>query len=369
MDAREQLQQEAEARGFIVTWAPVALPPEVKTRYKQWIINGHQASMGQLIRAVDVRLAPDQRLAWARSVMVLAAPHAFPDPGIPAGGVRIGRVGRLFWLREQDYTRLLVEPHLEALKDLCYKLGGRCSDYIDQGPLPLRSYAANSGLGWIGRNGMLLNQQNGSYLTLAVLLTSFEVEPPPLYANRCGQCQLCVSSCPTKALSGDGTLNANRCISYWTTQHRDLIPFEMWEGIGNWLYGCDICQTVCPWNRKSEAFWREYRAEATLAHPDLTDFFLLSEVELKQKYLRSAFERSGRTHIARNALIVLANTKDPAYLSLVRLGAEDQNPLIRATSVWALLKLGDRQMATNLLKDPSEMVRREAQKALQLLAF
>jgi epoxyqueuosine reductase len=368
MDARETLQKEAEERGFTVTWAPVTLPREVKTRYKQWIANGQQATMGQLMRAVDVRLAPDQRLAWAKSVMVLAVPHAFPDPGIPAGGVRIGLVGRLFWLREQDYTRLLVDPHLEALKDLCYKLGGRCSDYIDQGPLSLRSYAASSGLGWIGRNAMLLNQQNGSYLTLAVLLTSFEVELPPFYPNRCGQCQLCVSSCPTGALLGDGTLNAGRCISYWTTQHRDLIPFEMWEGIGNWLYGCDICQTVCPWNRKSEAFWQEYRAEAELAHPDLTDFFLLSEMELKQKYLRSAFERSGRTHITRNALIVLANTNDPSYLSLIRLAAQDQNPLIRATAAWALLKLGDPQMAAKLLNDPSEMVRREAQQAIQLLA-
>src|SRR5690242_17416725 len=114
MDMKEALQREAEARGFMVSWTSVSLPQQVRTRYKQWIANGRQATMGQLMRSVDVRLAPDQRLAWAKSAMVLAAPHAFPAPERPVGGVRIGRVGRLFWLREQDYTRLLVEPHLEA---------------------------------------------------------------------------------------------------------------------------------------------------------------------------------------------------------------------------------------------------------------
>ena len=118
MDAKDILQREAEERGFLVTWAPVSLPSEVKTRYTQWIAAGRHATMGQLRRAIDIRLAPDQRLAWAKSVMVLAAPHALPKPAKPEGGIRIGMVGRLFWVREQDYTRLLIEPHLEKLKDL-----------------------------------------------------------------------------------------------------------------------------------------------------------------------------------------------------------------------------------------------------------
>lgn len=363
MDPKEALQKEAEARGFIVAWAPVNLPPQVQARYQQWVGAGHQATMGQLIRAIDVRLEPTKRLAWAKSTMILAAPHAFPDPGAPHDGVRIGQIGRLFWLRELDYTRLLVEPHLEDLKALCYKLGGRCTDYVEQGPLSLRSHAALSGLGWIGRNGMLMTQSHGSYLTLAVLLTSFAVTAPALYPNRCGRCRLCERSCPTGALLGDGTLDANLCTSYWTTQHRDLIPLEVWEGIGNWLYGCDVCQTVCPWNSKAEAFWQGYKPEAELAHPNLADFFMLSELEFKRKYVQTSFERSGRARMARNALIVLANTQNPDYLPLVRLGAQDVNPIVRATAVWALTKLGDRCTPAKLLKDSFEMVRHEALKA------
>lgn len=365
MDPKQALQEAAEARGFIVAWAPATLPPQVMTGYTQWIAAGHQATMGQLTRAIDVRLEPTKRLAWAKSIMVLAAPHAFPDPDAPGGGVRIGQVGRIFWLREQDYTRLLVEPQLEELKALCYKLGGRCSDYVDQGPLSFRSHAAMAGLGWIGHNGMLIHQNRGTYLTLAVLLTSFEIESAPFYPNRCGHCRLCECSCPTGALLGDGTLDAGRCTSYWTTQHRDLIPFALWEGIGNWVYGCDVCQAVCPWNSKADAFWQGYKPEPELAHPNLADFFTLSEGDFTRTYARSSFERSGRARMARNALIVLANTKDPAYLPLARLAAQDVNPLVRATAVWALLKLGDMPTALKLLKDPSAMVQHEALKARQ----
>jgi len=358
------LQQEAEARGFLVAWASVELPTLAQERYQQWIAAGHQATMGQLARVLEFRLAPRKRLAWAQSVMILAAPHAFPDPGVLEGGVRVGRVGRLFWVREQEYIRLLIEPHIEELKDLCYKLGGRCKDYIDQGPLSFRSYAALAGLGWIGRNAMLLRSGSGTYMTLALLLTSFEVEPPPLYPNHCGSCTLCVKNCPTGALLGDATLDANRCTSYWTTQHPDLIPVEKWSGIGDWVYGCDICQEVCPWNQKAERFWQGYQPEQELAHPDLADFITLSEVDFRAKYARSAFERTGRLQLARNALIVLSNTQEQAYLPLIRQGAQDLAPLVRATAAWALVKMGDIRTAETLLKDPKAIVQREARRAL-----
>lgn len=365
--ARLALQQEAEARGFVVGWAPLELPEPVKERYRQWIAAGQQAMMGQLARTLEVRLAPRERLAWAQSVMVLAAPHAFPDPGVPAGGVRLGRVGRIFWLREQEYIRLLLEPHLEELKELCYKLGGRCRDYIDYGPLSFRSFAALSGLGWIGRNGMLLQPARGSYLTLALLLTSFEIEPALPHLDRCGSCTQCVKDCPTGALLGDGVLDANRCTSYWTTQHPDLIPVERWAGLGNWLYGCDICQEVCPWNQKAEMFWQGYQPEAELAYPDLTDFLTLSEVAFQAKYARSSFERTGRSRMARNTLIVLSNTQDPAYLPLIRQGAQDPSPLVRASVAWALVRMKDNHAVEPLLDDSSAMVQREARHALERL--
>ncbi|GAX91285.1 epoxyqueuosine reductase [Effusibacillus lacus] len=359
------LQQAAEERGFTVGWAPVDLPPSVLNRYHQWIVNGRQAGMGQLARNVEVRLAPRTRLAWARSVLVLAASHAFPDPGKPRGGMRIGRVGRVFWIREQDYIQRRVQPHLEELKEICHHLGGRCRDYVEQGPLSFRSYGELAGLGWIGRNGMLIHPQRGSFFTLAVLLTSFDVEAAPEHPFRCGHCINCISQCPTGALLEDGVVDANRCVSYWTTQHLDLIPVEVWEGMGRWVAGCDECQDVCPWTPKERKFWEGYEPDPELAYPDLSDFLTLSTQHFLNKYAQSAFERVGRPRMARNALIVLANTRDSSYLPLVRQGCVDPSPLVRATTARALVRIGGRKEVERLLSDPEPLVCEEARQALE----
>jgi epoxyqueuosine reductase len=358
------LQEEAETRGFIVAWAPIELPAAVRERYDAWIDARHHATMGELARAIEVRQDPRPRFGWAKSVLVLAAPHAFPDPGTPANGFRIGRVARVFWIREQDWVQRLVQPHLEELKALCHELGGRCRDYVDQGPLPLRSHAANAGLGSIGRNGMLIRPGLGSYLTLAVLLTSFEVEAASPERDVCGRCVKCVRRCPTGALLGDGTLDANRCTSYWTTQHPGLVPQNVWSGIGDWVFGCDLCQEVCPWNARAERFWKGYEPEPELAHPDLRDFFSAYGTSFGEKYGESSFERAGRGRMARNALIVARNTNEGDALTLGRLGAEDVDPLVRATAAQALAGLGDTRTTERLLEDPAPAVRREAEAAL-----
>jgi epoxyqueuosine reductase QueG len=163
-------------------------------------------------------------------------------------------------------------------------------------------------------------------------------------------------------------VDLNRCISYWTTSYQELIPFEFRPAIGNWLFGCDICQDVCPWNWKAdkvEWFWKGFQADPDLAYPDLTDAFALSSQDFARKYAGSAFERVGRLRVARNALVVLANTKDPAYLPLVSRAATDNAAFIRAMAAWALVNLGSRKEAERLLRDPDETVRQEAAIALE----
>ena len=363
----QELQHEAEQRGFLVGWAPVELPAAVKQRYEGWVEQRRHATMGELARALDVRFEPAQRFGWARSVMVLAAPHGYPDPGSPGDGVRIGRVGRVFWVREQGWVERLVQPHVEALKARCRELGARCRDYVDQGPLPVRSHAAHAGLGWIGRNGMLMRPGPGSYLTLAVLLTSFEVESAEPHRRLCGTCELCVRACPVGALMGDGTLDANRCISYWTTQHPGLVPHALWPGMDDWIFGCDTCQTVCPWNACAEAFWGGYGPEPALAHPDLRTFFSAFGGGFAKRYGGSSFERAGRWRMARNALIVLANHGSTEHVPVARLGARDTDPLVRATAAVALTALGDPGPVAPLRDDPDARVRAEAERALRQL--
>lgn len=359
----EHVRAVAEELGFIATWAPSELPDFVGARYRRWLAGGNHAMMGELLRGTEVRLDATQRFGWARSALVLALPHAYAEPDRPDDGVRLGRVGRVFWVREQAFVERLARPAIEAVKQALRDAGHRGRDWIDQGPLPLRSHAANSGLGWIGRNGMLISTGLGTYTTLAVLITDVEVEQPVVHADRCGTCRRCDDACPTGALLGDGTIDARRCVSYWTTQHPGLIPFDAWRGIGDWLFGCDVCQQVCPWNGRADSAWSAYTPEAELAHPDLRVLF--SGRAFDPAFAGSAFERAGRSRLARNATIVLANTGDPDQIGLVRHAASDVDPVVRATAASALVCLGDRAGADALLRDPDSAVRAEARVALE----
>lgn len=361
MDARAVLTQEAGARGFLTAWAAIDLPQEAQQRYRDWLVGGKNAGMAYLANRLEDRLQPSNRLPWAKSVLVLAAPHAYPDPGLPQGGTRLGRVARYAWVR--DYHHLLA-PHLAQLEQTAQRLGVQAKGYVDHGPLSERSYGVLGGLGWLGRNAMLMRMGEGTYLTLAVLLTSLPPEEARPYPNRCGSCTRCVAACPTDALLGDGTLDSRLCISYWTIEHRGPVPAQLWPQVGDWLFGCDICQEVCPWNRKTQAFWQDFKPQPDLAHPDLEDFFALSGKAFAKKYESTVFLRPGRTRMARNALIVLANQQDRAYLPLVRQGASDVNPVVRATAARALAMLGDIDGVRPLLGDPDPLVTQEAQAVL-----
>jgi epoxyqueuosine reductase len=358
MDAKDQLLLEATERGFLAAWSGLDLPDPVQVRYRDWVAGGNHAEMGYL--APPERIRPKDRFAWASSVLVLAAQHAYPQPSKPAGGTRLGKVAKYAWVR--DYHKL-ISPHLRALEALAQSLGVQAQGYVDTGPLSERSYGVLGGLGWIGRNTMLMRMAEGSYMTLAVLLTALPSAPVLPYPVRCGTCTRCIAACPTQALDG-AKLDARRCISYWTIEHRGVIPHDMWEGIGDWVFGCDICQAVCPWNRKAQDFWAGFMPEAGLAHLDLEDCFISSK-SFERKYAHTVFLRPGRTRMARNALIVLANL---AHLPLVLKGAEDINPVVRATAAAALAKLGQADRAHKLTSDPDPLVVAQAKAALDYWA-
>jgi epoxyqueuosine reductase QueG len=340
-----ELQREAERMGFTVAWAPVDLPEEWKDGYRRWIDERRNAGLGQLARALEVRMNPPERFAWARSAMVIGAPQAYPDPGLPPGGVRIGRVARKFWVREPDpfFLKRLLEPSVQGLKDTASALGIRCRDYIDHGPLPVNLYAVSSGGWWRGRNAMPLSPELGTRATLACLLTDVELEPPPQHPDRCGSCTRCVDSCPTGALLGDRRVDLNRCISYWTASHQELMPAELWDSIGGWVLGCDICQDVCPWNERVEragTAWELYDPDPELAHPDLEQIVTLREPEFARVFAGSAFERLGRARMVRNALIVLTVAEHPAAPELIAHAAGDAAELVQATAAQARERLG-----------------------------
>ncbi|WP_201738505.1 tRNA epoxyqueuosine(34) reductase QueG [Thermus thermamylovorans] len=352
MDPRGLLEEAARERGLGVAWAPLAPLEEAEGRFRRWLKAGRHGGMAYLERGVAERFRPQARFPWARGALLLFAPYAYPDPGVPRGGLRVGRVARYAWVR--DYHRLLGEE-LGRLEALARELGLPAKGYVDHGPLPERTLALLSGKGWIGKSGMFLSQGLGVHAFIGVLLTPLEVEAPLPHPNRCGRCARCLVACPTGALLGDGTLEAGRCVSYLTVEHRGFIPPGLWPGVGDWLLGCDGCTEVCPWERFGRA-WRGFRPEPELAHPDLAEFFRLSGRAFQRKYGDTAFARPGRARMARNALIVLSNLG--LGEGLMREAAGDPSPLVRRTALHALHRAG--LGIEGFLGDPEAGIRAEA---------
>jgi epoxyqueuosine reductase QueG len=287
--------------------------------------------------------------------------------------VRIGRVSRRFWVREPEPFALkrLLEPSIEVLKSHAAELDVRCRDYLDQGPLPVNLYAVLSGRYWRGRNAMPLDSVLGTRVTFACLLTDLPLEEPAAsHPDRCGSCRRCVTSCPTDALLEDRRIDLNRCISYWTTSHEGLVPAPLWDSIGDWLLGCDICQDVCPWNARPDGegvAWDAFQPDPELAHPNIADLIEFSPSDYAERYAGSAFERLGRGRIVRNALIVLAGSGRSDGAALIERAARDADPLVRATAARALVRSGRSDTAQRLAGDSDPRVREELRSAMAQL--
>ncbi|GAA5513282.1 epoxyqueuosine reductase [Deinococcus carri] len=345
-----------------VGWAPAHVPASAVAEYATWLGAGRHAGMAYLERQLPARSDPASRLEGAASVLVLGVSHAFADPGVPAGGVRVGRVARYAWT--PDYHDQL-QPILTRLEEEAARLGVRARGYVDHGPVMERLFAAGAFLGWRGKSGMNISTRLGAFVTLAVLLTDLPFEGAvEAHPDRCGRCFRCVAACPTNAIGPDRAIDARRCISYLTIEHRGPLPHELRAGVGSWLFGCDVCSEVCPWTGKAGPLARLFRPDPELAHPDLSTFFGLSERQFERRYAGTAFLRPRRKGMARNALTVLGNTRAPEGWPLLLAGAEDPAWEVREAAAWALGQWDEAGHLHPLLNDPHEAVRAAAAAAL-----
>lgn len=212
--------------------------------------------------------------------------------------------------------------------------------YVDTGPLVERVYAKYAGVGWIGKNTCILNQKLGSWLFLGVILTSLELEPDVPAPDRCGSCTRCIDACPTDALIAPYQLDSNKCISYLTIEKRGAIPEEMREGMGRHVFGCDICQDVCPWNRKAPATSAtEFQSREGLVNPALDWLAEMSAEEFRETFRGSPIRRTKRTGLRRNAAIAMGNSGDSRFIpALEKLGADD-DPVVAESARWGLEQL------------------------------
>jgi epoxyqueuosine reductase len=338
------VKQAARETGFeLAGLAPVREFPEL-SHFPAWIASGHagemkyleaRAASGKLKRETLRSVAP-----WARSVVVCAINYNTAQPySTHVSDLEQGWISRYAWSREDYHEAVMrrlrvVESKLRVAATEATQLETRC--YVDTGPVVERVYAKYAGIGWIGKNTCILNQKLGSWLFLGVILTSLELEVDLPAPDRCGTCTRCIDACPTDAFIGPYQLDATRCISYLTIEKRGTIPEGLREGMGRHVFGCDICQDVCPWNRKAPATAApEFQAREGLVNPALEWLAQITAEEFKEKFRGSPVRRAKRSVIRRNAVIAMGNSGDRGFSPLLEELQKDEDPVVAEHAGWA----------------------------------
>lgn len=346
------IKRAAEHAGFDVSGiAPAADAPELN-HFPAWIAAGHGGEMkylearddrGNLKRASLANVAP-----WARSVVVCAINYNTDHPySTQVRDSDRGWISRYAWGREDYHDAVLrrlkqVEATLRQALPAELQPTLITRSYVDTGPIVERVYAKYSGVGWIGKNTCLINQKKGSWLFLGVILTSLELEADLPASDRCGSCTRCIEACPTDAILAPYQLDSNKCISYLTIEKKGSIPEDLRVGMGRHVFGCDICQDVCPWNRKAPATTSgEFGPRDGLVNPALAWLAEMSVEEFRETFRGSAIRRAKRTGLRRNAAIAMGNSRDEQFLPLLGRLATDEDESVAESARWARARLLD----------------------------
>jgi epoxyqueuosine reductase len=351
----------AHGLGFDLVAIGPAGRPDHAAAFEDWLAAGHLGTMSYLERGREKRVNPDRVLPGARSVVTCALSYyQGPAADGPAG------VARYAW--GDDYHSVL-ETRLRILADTIARLapGSAARAYVDTGPLLERDLAARAGLGWIGKNTMLLHPELGSFFFIGTVLTTAGLEPDAPLADRCGTCTRCLDACPTDAFVAPYVLDARRCIAYLTIEHRGPIPSELRPGVGTWVFGCDVCQDVCPWNRRA-AVTRDGPAFDAREHPSHVELLTLDEAAYRDRFRGSPLKRARREGLARNAAVALGNRGQADAVSAVVPALSHADPTVRGHAAWALGRLGGAGAGTALrsarVREADAGVRQEIEHAL-----
>jgi epoxyqueuosine reductase len=336
-----QVKEAGRALGFDLVAIGPAGPPDHVAAFDEWLDAGHGATMGYLERGRDKRADPERVLPGARSVVVCALGYfQGPTANGPSG------IARYAW--GEDY-HAVMEPRLRALADVVAGLapGAATRAYVDTGPLLERDLAARAGLGWIGKNTMLLHPRLGSFFFIGTVLTTAELEPDAALPDRCGSCRRCLDACPTEAFVAPYVLDSRRCIAYLTIEHRGPIPADLRAGVGTWMFGCDVCQDVCPWNRRAPA--TQEAAFGPRPAPPLAKLLALDEVAYRERLRGSPLKRTRREGLARNAAVALGNHGSPDDVPALAEALGHGDSVVRGHAAWALGRIGGAEARAALL--------------------
>ena len=342
-EARRVLEERARAAGFDLVGVTSAEPlREGGERLKRWQEAGMSADMGYMQRPVELLSNPKKLQKSANSVVSLGVSYYPGDhPENPGGG----RVARYAWGR--DYHVVIKERLFRLREELEEELGVRIKarGFTDAVPLLERSAAQHAGLGFFGRNSCVINGEIGSFFFIADLIVDLELEPDDHGTGTCGRCTRCMDRCPTGAIKAPGVVDARVCISYLTIENRGEIPRGLRPLVGDWAFGCDVCQEVCPYNKTkaTRSRWPEFSEEAGAGpYLDLVEVLGIStDEEFEDRFGGTPLTRPGRAGLLRNCCVAAGNLRlERAVPALARCLYEDQSALVRGHAAWALGEIG-----------------------------
>ena len=336
-----RIKDEAQRLGFeLVGISPVKLPAHEES-FAEWLRKELHGELGYMKRTEDLRRDPRKLVPWAVSVISVGMNYFTPLRRPEVTNEPRGWISRYAW--GDDYHDLMkrkLESLLEAIRILhADPLEGRA--FVDSGPVLERDCAGTAGIGWIGKNTQLISPKKGSWFFLGELFLSISLAYDRPIRDRCGKCDLCLKACPTGAFVGPYVLDARRCISYLTIELKGPIPRHLRPLVGNHIFGCDICQEVCPYNRKAQATAESaYAPRTDLYAPDLISLLSLTETEFRQRFRGSPVLRAKRRGFLRNVAVALGNLRSPEAVPALIRALDDEERLVREHVAWALGRIG-----------------------------
>ena len=350
-EVREEIRRRALEMGFENLGFARAGRSVNADHFDAWLAAGRHADLEYMARDPERRTDPRAVLPGCRTVIVGTVGHYWPSP--PSQAELPAQVAR--YARGRDYHRILkgllkrLCVVLDTLSPIDEDLPGAATAkdeqrrhrwYVDTGPVLERGWAAEAGVGFVGKNACLIDPKNGSWTTLGVVLTQLDLAPDPPVKPGCGSCTACISACPTDAIVAPGQVDARRCISYWTIEHRGSIPEEWRAAIGTRAFGCDDCQDVCPWNRfATQTSVEDHRPREMFVDADLARLARLDHQAWDDATRGTAVRRAGHAGLLRNVAIALGNCGDARARPLLQELVTHDEPLVREHAVWGLAQL------------------------------
>jgi epoxyqueuosine reductase len=332
----QSLKSEAIRLGFQLVGACPAVSPAGFSNFSKWLDDGYAGEMHYLEERKSAYSHPKSVLPGVESLLMLGM--KYQTTARSTGNAGSGKIARYAW-GNADYHDV-IHKRLKELKRFAQQADDSLTvrGVVDTAPLLEREFAQLAGIGWKAKNTLLINKHEGSWFFLAALLLDTQLEyDTPVESDHCGTCTACLDACPTDAFVGPNVLDATKCISYLTIEHRSPIPIELRPKMDDWILGCDVCQDVCPWNRKPKRSEEESFQPLDAHNPiELRELFSLDDDEFRKRFRKTPLWRPKRRGILRNAAIALGNRPDESNVAALLLGLVDKEPLIRGAAAWAL---------------------------------